>query len=85
VLLSGLSGWWGCRLQGRFPGAGQAKKGLPVIPSPHAGGMKRFAGDFRSRSIRTLRLCAFTLWLKVGARVPKVLLETPRGLAPDAP
>src|SRR5271165_3690010 len=33
--------------------------------------------DFRSRSIRTLRLCALTLWLKVGARVPKVLLETP--------
>ena len=40
-----------CRLQGRFPGVGQAR-GCWVIPSPRVCGLKRFAGDGRTGSIR---------------------------------
>jgi hypothetical protein len=42
----------------RFPGAGQAM-GLPVIPSPRSGGMKRFAGTVGSGSINGSDLAGF--------------------------
>jgi hypothetical protein len=44
VLLSGLFGRWVVAVfRAGFPAQGR-RKGLPVIPSPRAGGMKRFAG-----------------------------------------
>ena len=51
VLLSACGTGGRCRLQGRFPGVGQAR-GCWVIPSPRVGGLKRFAGDGRTGSIR---------------------------------